>query len=134
MLRRMALEAALSILLVDDDGDLRDLMTRILRFGGCTVAQAAGGRAALSALGALPHPDVVVTDLMMPGMSGGDLVRQLRADPSMTNLRILVVSGNADSREGMDVAALVQGVMNKDALAHALLPAVRAAALSPAAA
>jgi CheY-like chemotaxis protein len=49
-------------------------------------------------------PDLVVTALMMPGMDGFELIRQLRADPATARIPIVVVSSNWEMATGMDAA------------------------------
>jgi CheY-like chemotaxis protein len=68
------------ILLVDDDANLRSLAQIILEQQGYRVLVAGGGPQALQIARAEPGPiDLLVTDLVMPGMDGAELGRQLRA-------------------------------------------------------
>ena len=53
----------MTVLLVDDDPDIRGLMKLLLEAGGCAVAEACNGQAALDYLARHPLPDIVVTDL-----------------------------------------------------------------------
>ena len=116
----------ISVVLVDDDPDMRDLMTRILVDGGCSVVAAGDGEAALDLIRANPLPDIVVTDLMMPVMSGMELIRRLRAEPPTAELPIVVVSGNANAQEGDEVSGLASAMMDKFSISESLLPTVRA--------
>ena len=81
-----------TVLFVEDEAALRDLMHRVLTKGGYTVLAAGDGVEALAMVEGHPGPiDVVVTDVVMPRMSGPDLAARLRArDPG---IRILYVSG-----------------------------------------
>ena len=81
-----------TVLFVEDEVALRDLMHRVLAKGGYTVLAAGDGVEALALAEAHPGPiDVVVTDVIMPRMSGPDLAVRLRArDPG---IRLLYVSG-----------------------------------------
>lgn len=95
-----------TVLVVDDHADLRrwiaDLLSPTYR-----VVEAADGLEALAAMRRDP-PDVVVSDVMMPGMDGHDLVRALRADPDHALVPIVLVSarGGADSQvEGLERGA-----------------------------
>ena len=81
-----------TVLFVEDEVALRDLMHRVLAKGGYTVLAAGDGVEALAIAEAHPGPiDLVVTDVIMPRMSGPDLAVRLRArDPG---IRLLYVSG-----------------------------------------
>ncbi|APR80926.1 Chemotaxis protein methyltransferase CheR [Minicystis rosea] len=66
------------VLVVDDEADARDLVRRVLEEHGAAVVTAASGPAAIDALGGAA-PDVLVSDLGMPGMDGYALIRAVRA-------------------------------------------------------
>jgi CheY-like chemotaxis protein len=89
------------ILVVDDEPDQRFLLRRILERAGHEVADAGDGAAALEAVGAC-LPDLVVTDMMMPGMGGAALIRRLRADPVTAGIPVLAATGDAHLAEGAD--------------------------------
>ncbi len=83
-----------SVLLVEDDQAGRRLYAEWLTQAGFTVKQAHNG------LQALEHalevvPDVVVTDLHIPGIDGFELTRRLRLDPRTRNVPIVAVTGYA---------------------------------------
>ncbi|AWK08196.1 DNA-binding response regulator [Streptomyces spongiicola] len=67
------------VLVVDDDPAIRRSLARALRLGGFSVDLAEDGRSALLGVGAR-RPDVIVLDISMPGISGIDVCRTLRAD------------------------------------------------------
>ena len=81
------------ILVVDDEPDLRFILRRIFESAGHEVADAGHGAGALECLRG-PLPDLVVTDIMMPGMDGAELIRRLRADPATASVPILAVTGD----------------------------------------
>lgn len=85
------------VLVVDDEEDTRELLTTILRHRGATVTAAGDVEAALVAFEASP-PDVLVSDIGMPGRNGFDLARTLRAKPT-TRATLIAVSGFASSDE-----------------------------------
>jgi two-component system response regulator HydG len=70
--------ATRQILLVDDDATIRESLVEALTDASTTVRGAESAERALSLLGSGPTPDVVLTDVRMPGMSGVDLLRLLR--------------------------------------------------------
>jgi two-component system response regulator RegA len=83
--------APLSILIVDDDEPFRRRLARALTDRGLEVRTAGDAAAALEAVGRDDPPELAVVDLRMPGASGLELVRELRAiEPAM---RILVLTG-----------------------------------------
>jgi CheY-like chemotaxis protein len=69
------------ILIVDDMPETRRLMRRVLERAAMRVTEADSGEAALRAA-ALQRPDLIVLDLRLPGMSGFDVARKIRADPN----------------------------------------------------
>lgn len=69
------------LLVVDDEPNILELLAATLRFSGFTVASAADGRAALTTARSF-NPDLVVLDVMMPGIDGFEVARRLRASGS----------------------------------------------------
>jgi two-component system OmpR family response regulator len=66
------------LLVVDDETTVRELLSDALRFAGFAVASAADGDSAIAAAASAP-PDLIVLDVMLPGMDGFEVVRRLRA-------------------------------------------------------
>ncbi|MGY1590560.1 ATP-binding protein [Geodermatophilus sp. SYSU D00708] len=92
-----------SVLVVDDNADMRAYLTRLLA-PHWTVRTATDGRAALESVAAA-RPDVVVTDVMMPGLDGFGLLRALRADPATRALPVVMLTARAGQEaavEGFD--------------------------------
>ena len=83
------------VLVADDNADMRAYLERILTQGGYEVEAVDDGGAALAAVRRGPLPDLVLTDVMMPGLDGFGLLRQLRADPSMQGLLVILLSARA---------------------------------------
>jgi two-component system cell cycle response regulator len=94
------------ILVVDDEEVNRDLMEAILTEDGYEIVQAANGPAAL-AEAAEKLPDLILLDLMMPGMSGFEACERLKQDPVTAGIPVLVVTalGQISNKE----AALTRG-------------------------
>jgi PAS domain S-box-containing protein len=82
------------ILVVDDNSDLRGYMVRLLTAQGYAVEAVADGEAALTAAQALNY-DLVISDVMMPGLDGVGLLRALRADPALCELPVILLSAQA---------------------------------------
>jgi CheY-like chemotaxis protein len=84
-----------TVLVVDDDSDIRELLQEVLRSEGYGVIAAENGRVALEHLrSGAPLPALVILDLMMPVMNGWELLDQLRADPELRALAVMVISGS----------------------------------------
>jgi two-component system, OmpR family, response regulator MprA len=92
------------ILVVDDDPMVATTIQRVLRPEGYEVEVALGGSAAL-ALARQRRPDLVVLDLMMPGIDGLEVCRQLRANGNLPILMLTARSGTADRVRGLDNGA-----------------------------
>jgi class 3 adenylate cyclase len=80
-----------TILVVDDNTDNRDLLARRLARQGHRVEAVADGKEALAALRAGAF-DVVLLDVLMPGQSGADVLRELKADPGLRAIPVLMIS------------------------------------------
>ena len=80
-----------SVLLVEDDKDIRDAMSALLESEGYTVLTAGNGEEALRILDR-GQPCVVLLDLMMPVMSGAELLEVVRQDAALARVPIVVVS------------------------------------------
>ncbi|MBI1848342.1 MAG: response regulator [Candidatus Rokubacteria bacterium] len=80
-----------TILVVDDNEGNREMLSRRLERQGYRVAQAAGGQEALEALAAAPA-DLVLLDVIMPGMSGHEVLQRLKQDPALREIPVLIIS------------------------------------------
>lgn len=79
-------------LIIDDQADVREMISATLQYEGWRVLQAADGRQAMEILRAQPL-DLVLVDLMMPGMSGIELCHKLTHDLHLGDLPVLLISG-----------------------------------------
>jgi two-component system, OmpR family, response regulator MprA len=89
---------------VDDDPMVATTVQRVLRPEGYEVDVALGGAAALEQARA-NRPDLVVLDVMMPGIDGLEVCRQLRADGNLPILMLTARGGTADRVRGLDLGA-----------------------------
>ena len=87
------------VLIVDDDDDTRAVLASTLREEGYEVFEAAGGSEALDWLERI-EPSVVLLDLVMPGMSGEEVLDSLRRSGRLETLRVIVLTG---LERGIDV-------------------------------
>jgi CheY-like chemotaxis protein len=85
---------SVSVLIVDDEESVRKFVERVLGEAGYTITTASDGPQAIEVAATLEHFDILVTDLMMPQMTGDELARRLRvARPS---LKVLYLTGFSD--------------------------------------
>lgn len=109
-------------LVVDDSMLIRHTVCRFLEERGFTVEAASNGREALDALQRM-HADLIITDMEMPQMSGGELISALRSQTATANIPIVVVAGHQSGfEEGEQCAdfAVYKDIDIKDQLARAL--------------
>ncbi len=95
------------LLIVDDEPDLRHLVTFNLREAGFEVDAVGSGQAGL-ALAAKTRPGVIILDLMLPDISGTEVCRQLRRDPVLGDSAVLMLTARGDEYDrllGFEVGA-----------------------------
>lgn len=88
-------EVTKTILVVEDDRWIRELLVELLQDEGYDVAQAQTGAEALQRARE-QRPDLIVLDLRLPDTSGLDVLQALRAEPATSSLPVLVISGYLD--------------------------------------
>jgi CheY-like chemotaxis protein len=93
------------VLVVEDHSDTRELIAMLLNLEGYAVATAADGQQGISQA-ALQKPDIIVTDINMPNLTGTEMIRMLRDLPEFSSVPIVVLTAY-----GNDVAldALTSG-------------------------
>src|SRR4051812_34533266 len=85
-----------TVLIVEDDVDLRETMTEALEMKGYCVVAAEEGGDALRKLDAIGTPCVILMDLLMPGMNGWDLFERIRERPELAAVPVLIHSSASD--------------------------------------
>jgi CheY-like chemotaxis protein len=93
-----------TILIVDDDSRNRKLEEALLRADGYAVQSVDSGAAALAAIARTP-PDLILLDLMMPGMDGFEVIRGMKADPAMQAIPVILVTALDDAASRARAAA-----------------------------
>ncbi len=86
------------LLVVEDHADSRELLAEFFESLGYEVEVAGNGWEALQRLRRGPRPAVLLLDLMMPVMSGWELMRHVSADPALSGLPVVVISGAGTSQ------------------------------------
>jgi CheY-like chemotaxis protein len=82
-----------TILVVDDDPDIRRMLRRMLESDGYHLVEAADGLEALGRVRSEP-PDLIFLDLLMPGLDGWGVLRALRQDPATETIPVVLISGH----------------------------------------
>jgi len=96
-----------TVLLVEDEDDLRESMRDALELNGYAVVAAHDGQEALEALDRIEHVCLVLLDLLMPGMNGWEFFAKLRARPEHDDVPV-VVNTSAPSRAPAGVTRVIQ--------------------------
>lgn len=104
------------VLVADDDEAVRSLVARVLRAAGYQVTLAVDGQDALERLAAAPDVAVVVTDLMMPRLTGQALVERLRAQPKLPEVVVMTGYAPGDLRRLQEVQHLTKPFTPADLL------------------
>lgn len=82
------------VLVADDDPDIRDLVVFKLGQSGYRTTAVGDGSSALERIRS-EHPDLVVLDVMMPGLSGLDVLREVRADASLADVAVILLTARS---------------------------------------
>jgi CheY-like chemotaxis protein len=117
-----------TVLIIEDEPDAAELFAEMMRVSGFRVQKTSSSTPAINTMTA-EKPDVVLLDIMMPEVSGLDILRQMRRDPALARIPVIVVSAMdmpADIRNGMEAGASTYltkpvGFLElKEAVEHAL--------------
>lgn len=95
------------MLVVDDAPENIQLLSGLLK-PAYKVKAATSGEKALLIAGREPMPDIILLDVMMPGMDGYEVCRQLKADPATRDIPVVFVSGHtaeSEQRQGLELGA-----------------------------
>ena len=120
------------VLVVDDRQINRELVRTVLGYYGHDTLEAGDGAEALALL-TRQHPDLVLTDVVMPGMTGYELARAIRSDPASRGIPVLFYTSSYLAQEDRPVAAAhgVRPIAGKTGDLAALIEAVQDALLTP---
>jgi CheY-like chemotaxis protein len=114
------------VLVVEDNSDVRELMVLFLRRAGYEVAEAATGLAALEQAH-VTHPDLIIMDLGLPGMTGDEATERLKADPATKDIPVVVNTAfhRGSSIVNRAIAAGAAEILHKPTGFQTLLETVR---------
>jgi len=88
-----------TVLIVEDDDDMANLMQRILEKDGWTVHRAADGKGAKDLLGRIAPPTLVTLDIFLPDTSGVELILQVKSTPGWERVPIVMVTAKPKDKE-----------------------------------
>ena len=119
-----------AVLIVDDEYGLAEMAGELLVIAGYTVSTAVNGRMALAMLDHM-RPDVIVLDVMMPIMSGDEVLRTLKADPAYRDIPVVMMSAAGRESVPDDLRDVIVGFLQKPFTYDELLAALRASLPEP---
>ncbi len=96
-----------TVLIIEDEADAAELFAEMMRVSGFRVLKTTSSAPAMAMMTA-ERPDIVLLDIMMPDSSGLDILRQMRREPALANIPVVVVSAKsmpADIKNGMEAGA-----------------------------
>ncbi|CAA9540696.1 MAG: hypothetical protein AVDCRST_MAG70-79 [uncultured Thermomicrobiales bacterium] len=97
------------VLVVDDELVIREIIATVLRDEGYDVLEASGGRQMVEVL-ATAHPHLILLDLMMPDGDGQNALHELRSEPSLRDIPVVVMTAG---RWSQPLATPVAGIVTK---------------------
>jgi two-component system, OmpR family, phosphate regulon response regulator PhoB len=98
-----------TVIVVEDEPDAAELFAEMMRVSGFRVLKTYSSTPAISMI-AKEQPDVVILDIMMPDISGLEVLRFMRRDPKLKEIPVIVVSARSmpsDIREGLEAGATI---------------------------
>lgn len=98
-----------TVLIIEDEEDAADMFAEMMRVSGYRVLKTPSSMPAFNMM-ATEKPDVVILDIMMPEISGLDILRQMRRNPELATIPVVVVSAKsmpADIKLGMEAGASI---------------------------
>ena len=96
-----------TVIVVEDEPDAAEMFAEMMRVTGFNVIQLFSSTPAISTITA-EQPDLVILDIMMPDVSGLEVLRYMRRDPALKDIPVILVSAKsmpADIQEGLDAGA-----------------------------
>lgn len=110
-----------NVLIIEDDPAVRQTMKDVLEIQGYDVFTAADGKTGLETLRKIaPVPCVILLDLMMPVMNGWGFLDNLRIDPVLRTIPVVICSAYEESAKAVSPAAFVPKPLQLDALVGAV--------------
>jgi len=98
-----------TVLILEDEGDAAELFAEMMRVSGFRVLKVSNSAPAIELISS-EKPDLIILDIMMPGISGLDILHHMHHDPNLTNIPVVVVSAKgtpADIKRGLEAGAKI---------------------------
>jgi CheY-like chemotaxis protein len=99
------------LFIAEDDPLMSRMYERAFRLGGHEITMAADGEEALATLEKMdPKPEVILLDIMMPKMSGFDVLRKVKEDQNLKNIPVILLTnlaGQEDADKGLELGAVL---------------------------
>jgi CheY-like chemotaxis protein len=131
----MSVAAQATVMVVEDDPDIRDSLATGLSNEGYDVIAAVRGRDALDRLELQAQPEVILLDLMMPVLNGFDFLVEIRKHPRRALIPVIVTSANRGYDEGdLGTFAVLRKPLNLDLLLDLVRGAIEQGGAPPASA
>jgi PAS domain S-box-containing protein len=134
VLRNVAVPRDVTILVADDDADVRRILSEALAAAGCDVRTAASGGEAIELARRL-QPDLAIIDLVMPGMDGFEVIALMRREPALGKVQVMALLNGEMTADEMNRLDKSAAAVARSGSASALPTAEmlrRAAGLNPA--
>ena len=93
----IAAKAVRTVLVVEDDGDIRDELAELIEDSNYRTIRAANGQVALQKLRGGPRPCVILLDLMMPVMDGREFLAVQQSDAALKEIPVVILSAHVDN-------------------------------------
>jgi len=96
-----------TVLIIEDEEDAAELFAEMMRVSGYRVLTTSKSAPAIAMM-TTEKPDIILLDIMMPEISGLDILRQMRRDPALANIPVIVVTAKSmpsDIKNGMEAGA-----------------------------
>ena len=96
-----------TVMIIEDEEDAAELFAEMMRVSGYRVVKTSKSVPAIEIMTA-EKPDVILLDIMMPEVSGLDILRAMRRDPALANIPVVIITAKgmpADIKNGMEAGA-----------------------------
>ena len=120
-----------TILIVEDEPDIRSVMQESLEAVGLSILTAANGQEALGKLGNNPSVSLILLDLMMPVMNGWQFLSAIDKNPVLKKIPIIVVTVFSDLAKDLNVRGVIKKPFDLDDLLKQVNDTLRVTAISP---
>jgi CheY-like chemotaxis protein len=101
------------VLIIEDEPEISMILEEVLKEEGDEVTAVSDGISGLKQLRKYPHPDIVLIDLFIPGISGKDVIEAMRADPELMNIPVVIMTGAVPTLQDFPDDMKYQALLSK---------------------